>query len=48
MPGPTACPDAILTPVERFEYYRHAYLRGHYNETQIRREFIDPFFKGLG
>lgn len=21
---------------------------GHYNETQVRREFVDPFFKALG
>ncbi|MDD5419502.1 MAG: type I restriction endonuclease, partial [Methanomicrobiaceae archaeon] len=48
MPGPPACPDAILSLVERFEFHRPAYLRGQYNEAQLRREFIDPFFRALG
>ncbi len=48
MPDPKACPDAIRLLVERFEYHRPAYLRGQYNETQLRREFIDPFFRALG
>ncbi|MFY9508733.1 MAG: TaqI-like C-terminal specificity domain-containing protein, partial [Candidatus Methanoculleus thermohydrogenotrophicum] len=42
------CPDAIRSLVERFAYHRPAYLRGQYNETQLRREFIDPFFRALG
>ena len=34
--------------IKRFEENREAYLSGRYNETQLRREFIDPFFKELG
>lgn len=41
-------PDSVLELVERFEHNRQAYRSGHYNETQVRREFIDPFFKALG
>lgn len=41
-------PDIILALVERFERNRAAYRSGHYNETQVRREFIDPFFEALG
>ncbi len=44
MPAP-----AIITElVERFEANREAYTSGKYNETQLRREFVDPFFKALG
>jgi hypothetical protein len=43
-----AVPKAILDLVERFERNREAYKSGHYNETQVRREFLDPFFKALG
>lgn len=48
MPDQVACPDAIRLLVERFDYHRQAYHRGQYNETQLRREFIDPFFRALG
>ncbi len=34
--------------VERFDRNREAYLSGQYNETQLRREFLDPFFEILG
>jgi hypothetical protein len=34
--------------VARFERNRAAYLSGAYNETQVRREFIDPLFCALG
>ena len=34
--------------VDRFERNVEAYTSGHYNETQLRREFLDPFFKALG
>jgi type I restriction-modification system DNA methylase subunit len=34
--------------VERFERNIEAYLSPAYNETQLRREFIDPFFEALG
>jgi len=41
-------PAAITTLVQSFGFHREAYLRGQYNETQLRREFIDPFFRALG
>ena len=41
-------PDAVLDLVERFARNREQYLNPAYNETQVRREFIDPFFEALG
>lgn len=32
----------------RFDYNLSSYRSGKYNETQVRREFIDPFFEELG
>ena len=43
-----AAPDSIRQLVERFEQHRDAYRAGKYNETQLRREFLDPFFEALG
>ncbi|MCR4303120.1 MAG: N-6 DNA methylase [Gallionella sp.] len=41
-------PQAVLTLVENFERNLDAYRSGKYNETQVRRDFIDPLFKALG
>jgi hypothetical protein len=41
-------PREILELVARFEQQFDAYKSGQYNETQVRREFLDPFFKALG
>src|SRR5438552_2209189 len=41
-------PQTIRELVERFERHLDAYRAPHYNETQLRREFLDPFFKALG
>lgn len=38
----------ISSLVERFERNIEAYRSPAYNETQLRREFIDPFFEALG
>lgn len=43
-----AAPKEIVDLVERFESNQESYKDAHYNETQVRREFIDPFFKALG
>ncbi|MGD0877791.1 MAG: N-6 DNA methylase [Anaerolineales bacterium] len=43
-----AAPDIIRQLVERFEENRDSYRSGKYNETQLRREFLDPFFEALG
>jgi len=41
-------PDAVVELVERFRHNFTTYLNPAYNETQVRIEFIDPFFKALG
>jgi hypothetical protein len=41
-------PTGIIELVERFERQHEAFRSGRYNETQVRREFIDPFFELLG
>jgi len=41
-------PDALIDLVTRFDENRDAYRSGRYNETQARREFIDPLFGLLG
>src|SRR3990170_1676997 len=41
-------PQEILGLVGRFDNNLDAYRSGAYNETQLRREFVDPFFKILG
>ena len=43
-----AAPQAIVELVERFDRNIESYRSGQYNETQLRREFIDPLFKALG
>jgi len=43
-----SAPDKIIKLVDRFDRNIDAYKQGKYNETQVRREFIDPFFKALG
>jgi hypothetical protein len=43
-----AAPKEILDLIARFEQQLDAYKSGQYNETQLRREFLDPFFKALG
>jgi hypothetical protein len=41
-------PNEITDLIERFDRNRESYLSGQYNETQVRREFLDPFFTALG
>ncbi len=41
-------PPEIVELVERFDRNKAAYTGGRYNETQLRREFLDPFFAALG
>jgi predicted type IV restriction endonuclease len=41
-------PPEVIALIKRFELHREEYLSPGYNETQIRREFIDPLFKALG
>ena len=41
-------PQRILELVETFDLHRDAYLSPSYNETQVRRQFIDPMFEAMG
>ncbi len=47
-PKMTSAPNAVLNLVERFDNQLDAYRSGRYNETQVRRDFIDPLFGALG
>ncbi|MFQ6117005.1 MAG: Eco57I restriction-modification methylase domain-containing protein, partial [Candidatus Bipolaricaulia bacterium] len=40
-------PKIVLELVERFERNIESYHDQAYNETEVRREFIDPFFEAL-
>lgn len=43
-----SAPDRIKKLTETFDYNLESYKKGIYNETQTRREFIDPLFEELG
>ena len=43
-----SAPQLVLDLVDRFHQQIDAYKSGSYNETQLRREFLDPLFKALG
>lgn len=38
------CPPEVLELIERFRRHHETYKQASYNETQVRHEFIDPFF----
>ena len=41
-------PKTVLDLVRRFAQHQETYKQQGYNETQVRREFIDPLFEALG
>ena len=41
-------PPVIAQLVEKFAEHRETYRRAGYNETQLRQDFLDPFFAALG
>ena len=43
-----SAPSTLQNLVKRFARNIDDYKRGKYNETQVRREFIDPFFEAIG
>jgi type I restriction-modification system DNA methylase subunit/predicted type IV restriction endonuclease len=43
-----SAPQTVLDLVKRFSLHGESYTSSEYNETQVRREFIDPMFKALG
>lgn len=40
--------NELETLIERFLEHADSYRDGRYNETQVRREFVDPLFRLLG
>jgi hypothetical protein len=40
-------PQTINQLISRFNENRASYSASTYNETQLRREFLDPFFEAL-
>jgi len=43
-----ASPREVIDLIEPFERNHNIYRSHNYNETETRREFIDPFFKARG
>jgi len=43
-----AVPKRVLELIDLFDRNRDAYRSGKYKETQLRHEFVDPFFMALG
>ena len=41
-------PQSVIDLVQRFESQLAVYKSGRYNETELRRDFLDPFFEALG
>jgi predicted type IV restriction endonuclease len=41
-------PSRVVELIETFDRGIEAYHSSQYNETQIRREFIEPFLEELG
>ena len=41
-------PSAIRELVDKFAEHHETYHRPGYNETQLRQDFLDPFFEALG
>ena len=41
-------PQAVVELIERFDRNVETYKSKSYNETQLRREILDPFFEALG
>lgn len=45
---PMSAPPEIIALVERFEEHHEVYTSASYNETQLRDDFLNPFFVALG
>jgi predicted type IV restriction endonuclease len=44
----SSAPREISALVAKFAEHQEVYARGDYNETQLRQDFLDPFFAALG
>ena len=47
-PASSTAPPAIVALVEQFAEHRDTYHRTGYNETQLRHDYLNPFFEALG
>ena len=45
---PMPAPDTVLKLCETFADHSDHYRSGNYNEAQLRKEFLDPFYAALG
>lgn len=41
-------PQAIIDLVEKFDQNKQGFLSKEFNETQVRSQFVNPFFEALG
>jgi predicted type IV restriction endonuclease len=41
-------PDSVIKLCATFADHRDHFRSGNYNEAQLRKEFLDPFFAALG
>ena len=41
-------PESVQELITRYEANRESYRSAHYNEAQVRQEFLNPFFAALG
>ena len=41
-------PAEVQRLVAQFAEHQERYQQGDYNETQLRRDFLDPFFGAMG
>jgi predicted type IV restriction endonuclease len=41
-------PDSVIKLCATFADHRGHFRSGNYNEAQLRKEFLDPFFAALG
>ncbi len=41
-------PDSVIQLCETFAGHREHFRSGNYNEAQLRKQFLDPFFEALG
>jgi hypothetical protein len=44
----TPVPDVLKRLVETFDHLFDSLHTAAYNETQLRRDYLDPFFEALG
>ncbi len=45
---PMPAPDSVIKLCEIFADHREHFRSGNYNEFQLRKQFLDPFFEALG